>query len=644
MGVLKRLSWWTGLPVMVLLLAVAVACGGGAPASTAPAPQQPAAPAQPALAAPAAEPRPAAVPQAVQAPAPAPAAPAIRVSPLGPTRATPSLPDRLVGDFGAADPKTVALGAGDVPKYGGIATWGVRRDPPAGFDMMHTTLWYDLHQMGAPVWGSGNLVRECLNDVFQVCPGLAESWEAAKDFTQFTFKMREGVQWHDGTPLTAEDVKFWLELVYRGAKSGEKVRRPAWYSSNLGKLQSIEVLDGNRLRITLASRNPLFLDILATPYYTVAHPRHLTQPRFEKGEVDVAPLELGMVGTGPFKFVKYDKGTRGQVRRYDRYWEKDPQGRQLPYLEAMEFAIFRDPAAMDAAIRVGRLDGGSPGFGYILTKERQTAYLRDIGDQVWFVKVPSGAGGGAAGVGFNLLKPGPWQDVRVRRAIFLSIDQQAAIDATAGSLGYVGGLLNPGNPFGNPDILTWPGFSAATKEKDRAEAKRLMSEAGYAKGFPMTFNCLTTGTWRDRCEYLQSQLKGLNIELKLDLMDTAQWTAAGQSLTYDAVQIGSGVTLPFPEASEGALNVYSQSPNAISKHEDPKIPAFFERLRNATGFDQRVTIWRELERYWFQEQVLSAPLAGQLAVIPYRSHVKGRIVPPEQIMAYMDFATVWLDK
>ncbi len=615
----------------VLALTVA-ACAGGNDETAAPAPAEPAPVAQPSPAAPEAMPEKA-------------AAPTGPISPIaGPEVVTPSEPGQKISSFGKAGARTKMIGGGE-PKPGGIATFGVRRDPPAGFDMMMTTIWYDLHQIGAPIWGSGNLVRPCYDDVYRMCPGLATEWDNSSDFTVWNFTLREGVQWHDGTALTAEDMKFWLDLVFEGAKSGEKVRRQAWYHSRIGKVQSTGVVGGNKIRITLAERNPLFLDALFTPYFTVAHPRHIMQPLIDKGEVDAAPLELGMPGLGPYRFDGYEKGSIARVRKNENYWEKDAQGRALPYLDGMDFAIMQNPQAMDAAIRVGRLDGGSPGFGYILTGERYEAYKRDLGDKFWVLQVPSGFGtGGGSSLAFNLLKEGPWQDLRVRKATALWIDKQESIDAVTGGYGYLGPLLNPANPFSSPDFLTFPGYNPDTKAQDREQAKKLLAEAGYSDGFTMSYNCLTTGAWRDRCEFLNGQLAGLGIDLKLDLMDAPAWKAAGTSLDYDAVQSVGGPGIHIPEAAEPGFTVYSESTGAATKHEDPKVPEFFKRLRAANSFDQRVSVWREFERYWLAEQIYTVPISGNLATIPYRSWVKGRLVGPEQIMAYMDFHTVWLVK
>ena len=333
-------------------------------------------------------------------------------------------------------------------RAGGTGKFAVRRDPPANFDMMATTIWYDLNQMGAPVWGSGNLVRPCNDDVYAVCPALATSWENNADFTEWTFTLREGVQWHDGNPLTAEDLKFWLDLVFEGYSSSAGERAPAWYGNRMGEYDSTTVVDANTLRITLKEGNPLFLDVLFTPYFTIGHPRHLTEPELQAGNMEVAPLDVGMMGLGPFVYQSYDKGSVMHVTANPDYWETDEDGFSLPYMEGMDFAIMTSPDVMDAAIRTGQLDGGSPGFGYILTKPRYEQYLEDLGDDFYVVRVPSGFGtGSGGGLAWNVLKEGPWQDVRVRKAASLWIDRQAVDRRSLRRLRTsIGGLLNPVEP------------------------------------------------------------------------------------------------------------------------------------------------------------------------------------------------------
>jgi peptide/nickel transport system substrate-binding protein len=526
------------------------------------------------------------------------------------------------------------------PKRGGILTAVLPQDPGGGWDIMRITIRFPLHMGISPLMSEGNMVRPCREDVFQVCPGLAESWESNSDFTQWTFKIRNNVKWHDGTLFTAEDAKFWLELIAFGAEGGGKKRAPAWFKAEFGDIKKIETLEGNRLRITLGQRAPAYLETISLFFWNITMPRHLAKPRIERGEVDVSPQDLGFVATGPFKFLEYEKGIRHQVRRFDGYWEKDEKGRQLPFMDGIDFVIMRDPSAMDAAFRVGRLDAGARFPGYILTKERKAAYERDLGDRVYFGEIASGGGLGL-GLGFNVLKPGPLQDVRVRRAISLWVDKQASIDAYQGGFGYVAPILSPWNRFSSPDFLTWPGVNPATRAADRAEAKRLLAEAGYAKGLELTYNCQRG--WLDRCVFFQGQLKELGIDLKFPVLDPAAWSASALTLDYDIFQTAAGFST-VPEAHESSLSRYSISKVSQAKHEDTKVSEAFQRMNTAASLDERVKLWRELERYMFLEKVYFLPISGNFAVVPYRSHLKGLPIPKEGQMANLEFATAWLDK
>jgi ABC-type transport system substrate-binding protein len=293
---------------------------------------------------------------------------------------------------------------------------------------------------------------------------------------------------------------------------------------------------------------------------------------------------------------------------------------------------------MDAAFRVGRLDGGARGAGHALTKERADAYARDLGDKVWLLKV----GGSAQSLGFNTLRPNPLQDVRVRRAIALWMDKEASIPTVSGGFGDIPAILDIRNPFTNPDMTTWPGWNKATRERDRAEAKRLMAEAGVPSGGAKV-TLIVPRRWTDRGEFASGQLAGLGIDVKITLTDEAGWDRGRVSLDFDMLYSGwVGVTIP--EQLEFYLTRYSISDYAAAKHEDPKLQQAFKQLNVTASLEQRVKLWRDLERYMILEQAYVVPLISSLQVIPYRSHVKGMPLPAEGIMNDSDFATVWLDK
>ncbi len=521
-------------------------------------------------------------------------------------------------------------------KEGGILVLANRGDPPAGFDTLRSSS-IALHHVGGALFGPGNLVMRCRENMYLVCPYLATSWVANSGFTEWTFTIRNGVYWHDGTPFTAEDATFWFDLVSFGAKVGDKARAPSYFKGELGDVEKVEVLEHNRLRITFRHRNAHLLDILANPRFTIAHPHHLMQPRIERGEVSMSPLDVGLVGLGPFKLERYERGSVVRVRRFSQYWERTKEGTTLPYLNGIDYVIMPDPFAMDAAFRTGRLDGGARGQGHYLTVERKAGYVRDLGKGVFFAEME----GGTLRLAFNVLKPGPWQDSRVRRAMALWIDKQAAIPSALGGSGWTSPDLGPPNIPVPRYFVSWPRFDLDPLEQKREEAKRLMAEAGYADGFSMGHLCRALNP--APCEFLKAQLAGLGIDLMLQMAEEGEWTRARVSLGYDSQQ-GRLEPSPIPEGTESVYGRYGKNPDAFAKHEDRHVELLYETLRAALTFDLRVQIWREMERYLFLTQTYVIPIAESINVVAYRTYVKGLAVPWEDGHTNNDFATVWLEK
>lgn len=520
-------------------------------------------------------------------------------------------------------------------KAGGILTLANRGDPPAGFDTMRTSS-IALHHVAGALFGPGNLVMRCRENIYIVCPYLAKSWSANQAFTEWTFILRTDIQWHDGVKFTPEDVKFWLEMAVWGTISGDRRRAPAYFEGDLG-VASVEVILPDQVRIMLDGPNRFFPDVLANPRLKIAHPRHLMEDRIANGEISISPLDVGLVGLGPFRFSNYEPGSIIQVTRFDQYFERDAEGIQLPYLDGIDYVIMPDPLAMDIAFRTGRLDGGARGFGHYLSEERLEGYNRDLGDDFFVGQIE----GGTIRLAFNVLKDGPWQDVKVRRAMALWIDKNAAIPAVLGGFGWTSPDISPNNPLKDKRFVIWPKFDLAPLEEKRGEALILMREAGFESGFSMGHLCRARHL--TSCQFLKDQLAGLGVDLILQIVDEGEWNRARTSLDFDSQQ-GSLSVLPIPEGTEGVYGRYSRSPDAYSKHEDVRLDRFYADLRDASTTNQRIEIWQDLQRYLFVEQTYIIPIAEATYVVPYRSYVMGVVFPPEDGHTHTDFATVWLDK
>jgi len=519
------------------------------------------------------------------------------------------------------------------PKRGGIAVIATRDDPPTNWDPGYTS-GITLHQVSTGIFGAGNFVRQCRDDVYKVCPHLAESWEVSPDLTQYTFTLRPGVKWSDGTPFIAEDAVYWLDLT-RGTQVGDKAR-PPWVDVGTQLVQKAEVVGADKVRVTLKERVPAFLDMMKAATVNVAYPRHLFKPKIDAGDVRIGPSDVGFVGLGPYKLLKHDKGSVIQVRRNEHYWEKDAKGQAMPYLDGIDFPVMKDMNAIVAAFRTGQLDGGARGTGFGLLSEQRQSLDRSLPNQVQYAEIA----GYRWHIAWNVLKQGPWQDVRVRKALGLWLDKRSGIQAVVGGQSFLHTIMDPRSGWPNPDWEKWPSFDAATRERDRAEARRLMTEANLPNGFEMNFFCRRS--WVQICEWFQGDFAPLGVRLKLDLVDDATWTDRHRRGDFDGqIQI---VTVTFPELLEQHFGRPGLNAGGLLRHNDSRLLQLFQRFKDAPTDDSRRQLYREVEKYVLQDQWYAIPLFDELLAIPYRAHVKGLMPGPEEINHNLDYGTLWLDK
>ena len=110
-------------------------------------------------------------------------------------------------------------------------------------------------------------------------------------------------------------------MIFFGAESNGRVRAPAYFAAELGDIDSIDLLEHNRVKVTFKQRNQYFVEILANPRFKIAHPKHLMEPLIEDGNVSVSPLDIGLVGTGPFALKRYERGSLIRLKRNEDYYD-----------------------------------------------------------------------------------------------------------------------------------------------------------------------------------------------------------------------------------------------------------------------------------------------------------------------------------
>lgn len=398
----------------------------------------------------------------------------------------------------------------------------------------------------------------------KVVPDLAESWEVSDDGSEYTFKLREGVTFHNGEAFNADAVVFSWE---RG-KNPENQWSDKWVLAD-----SVEKIDDMTVKVVAAGGepNPLLLREMADNW-AIVPPGYIA----EVGEEGFAEHP---VGTGPFQFVEWSKGDRIVMEAFPDYWEEG-----LPKLEQVIFRPIPESATRVAAIQTGEVD--------IVTRLSSEEAQSLLGvPNVKVVRYPVDR---VYYVAFNNLTTGvgqPTEDPLVRQAMNYAVDIDAIIDALFdGFANPSTGYVTPGNWGYDPEIKPF-GY-------DPDKALELLAEAGYPDGFEMDFACPAGAytNFEQVCEAIQGYLADVGIVTNLDLMESgAYWDLEANKelppLFGDSWSSAVGEALP---RLNGALRGWDASFSAWS---DPEIDQLLDAIQTTVDDDARAELYVELQRY-----------------------------------------------
>jgi len=341
---------------------------------------------------------------------------------------------------------------------------------------------------------------------------LAESFDIAPDGTAVTFHIRKGVQFHDGTPLNAEAVKYNLEAT---------AASDLWGATVLNVATSYDILDEYTLRANLDAFNYNYMTALAGMFGMVASPTALQIP----AEDEMLP-KLHMVGTGPFIFDSFKQDDYVKYTKNPNYWQPGK-----PYLDAVMIRTIADRTVAVMAFQAGEADELATGLqlatsnmleelGYIITPYP----LRFHFAMTWDSADPSS----------------PFANQKVREAFHYGVDKQTLVDGLGGGArrGFVAlyQMAEPGDPWYCPEL--------PVREYDLAKAKQLLAEAGYPDGIKTTLHSDTFAE-SNFLEALQTELRKMGIEAELDIADMGRamslWYGGWDGLehpgypTYDTI-------------------------------------------------------------------------------------------------------------
>ncbi|MBI2906086.1 MAG: ABC transporter substrate-binding protein [Chloroflexi bacterium] len=502
--------------------------------------------------APAAAPTPPAPPKAptapVAQPTPAQKAPAPTPSGAGPT---PS-------------PKPVT----EQPRQGGVLIQSVHADPPTLDPQQETS--YQVFNIVAPSY-SGLLQYDPLSPE-KVIGDLAERWEASTDGLTHTFYLNKGVKWHDGSTLTAEDIRWSLDRHYN-APRGVLMPRAEIFQD----VSKIEAPDDNTVRITMKSPKFSIIPNLARGEL----------PMYSKKFVEArGDMKKDVMGTGPFKFKSYDVGSRFEVVKFPDYFVK---GR--PYLNGITFYIIKDASTRFGAFRTGRIQLTATGDSSLNPSEADLVDAEMKGKAA-ALKHPWLRHGQLL---FNHVK-GPTKDLRVRRAVSMAVDRQLAVKVLAQGRGSVGASMMPGSEWAIPEdeLLKMPGYRQP-KDADIAEAKKLLAEAGYPDGFETTLPVRQGRSYENDAVFMKDQLARISIKANLLVQDYAVWSKTRTSTdSFDMLPIGSA--LRYPDPDDFTRYYHSKGSFNFGKLNSPEVDELFSKQARTMDRAERKKVALELQR------------------------------------------------
>ena len=364
-----------------------------------------------------------------------------------------------------------------------------------------------------------------------VVAGLAKSWDISDDGLTYTFMLNEGVMFHDGTDMNADDVKFSLDR----ARADDSTNAQKGLFADIA---DVTVVDPLTVQVTLAQPNGSFLFNMAWGDAVIVAPE------------SIETIASNPIGTGAFAFSDWVQGDRLELVRNDAYWG------DAPALESATFRFISDPTAAFAAVMAEDVDA----FVGFPAPENLPQFEADPRFQVLV-----GNTEGETILSMNNQMP-PFDNVLVRQAVSLAIDRQAIID---------GAMFGYGTPIGthfaphNPDYVDLIANSAHNPDR----ARELLAEAGFADGFTTTLKLPPPSYARRGGEIIAAQLREVGITAEITNLEWAQWLEE----VFKAKDFGMSI-VSHTEPMD--LGIYA-NPNYYFQYDNIVFQAVMEKL-NAT--------------------------------------------------------------
>lgn len=510
---------------------------------------------------------------------------------------------------------TPATMAAEQPRYGDTLTFAVAKDPPS-YDGHRETTFALIHPV-APHYSL--LLKFDQWKYPKIVGDVAESWKISKDGLTYTFKIGKGIKFHDGSLLTARDVKATYEKIIFPSKGVSSARKGAY-----DMVKSVEAPSNDTLVFHLKWPSPSFLANLASPWNFIYKADIL--------EKDPHWYEKNIMGTGPFKLVEHVPGSHWTGKRNEDYFMK---GR--PYLDGFQAIFIKSTSARVAAVRGGRalieFRGFSPAGRNDIVKAQGNKIKVQEGPWICYLSVAVN----------NERKP--FDDPRVRRALTLALDRWEASETLSkiAIVKYVGGILRPGSEYAasKKELTKMAGFGKDI-EASRKEARRLLKEAGVPEGAKFTFkNRDLPMPYESVGVFAVDQWRkiGLNVELKV--LEKGPFFGDRKKGDFDLCMDWECGYMDEPDLQLYKFLSHGKSGSNYSRYKDPVLDELYEKQARAKTKKERRKLIRAFEKRLLDEKAYTFPSLWWYKINPHWAKVRGWNQLPSHYLN-QDLRDVWL--
>jgi ABC-type transport system substrate-binding protein len=506
------------------------------------------------------------------------------------------------------------------PKSGGVLRYGITMRPPH-FDVHQSGT---INNLGSQGCMFDNLIRRDPRDSGKtIIPDLAHSWEIAKDGKTYTFHLRQGVQFHDGAELTAEDVKATFDRIAKPPQ-GISIPRSVLFKA----VSEITAPDKYTVQFKLSEPRPInfIMSAIASGWNVIVRKKTLEDNNYNLRKVEIYP------GTGPFRSKQRVENEKWVMEKNPNYWNKG-----LPYLDGVEFYhALPFSTELGSAVLSGRVDyiritdpvtarkaKGTPGM-------KTTAFNQSVIQGCWANS-----------------KKQPFDDPRVRRALHLAFDRHTLVDVVKDVAPMrVGGFVYPFSEFATPteELFKRVGYQTDSTAAAK-EAKSLLAAAGHPNGIQgLDFLVRDVPTFKLWAQAIQAMLQEtLNVQCNLRTVVESVWFDDTQNGHFD-LAVGAIVSTLLDPSDYFNAWYRTGGPQNYGFWNNEKFNALVEQIDRELDAAKRKDLVRQAETIMEQDPPV-LPVAWEQINDVWYDYVKGH--NPYEYFGIYDVVrldTFWLDK